>query len=321
MALKRFREAARTAIIIANEEQNAGEWSVLMFVNTVASRVLVFPGNYRTAHDVLFSMFMELKKNKIKIPAEMSKNLMILHSYILVKVGNDNFSLSIILPRSVTSRLRLNRFTLDWKTIRKARACWYVLPTTSASSHLVRTKHVHSFLLRTSFKLIGSCRCGQPADVNRYRVSSFGFGQLVLQLLSDAHATWVPWQDRPEVQEKHRRIRQVRHCHNLTALTNVCGIFHPLPFRRPNKTEEDEPVSPCPYCEFNVAETELVCPECKNELPYCVVTVRFCRVVFEMCDVIICDVSIVFQGRHIVKDDLTVCPQCKFPALLSEFLK
>ena len=95
MALKRFREAARTAIIIANEEQNAGEWSVLMFVNTVASRVLVFPGNYRTAHDVLFSMFMELKKNKIKIPAEMSKNLMILHSYILVKVGNDNFCPSI----------------------------------------------------------------------------------------------------------------------------------------------------------------------------------------------------------------------------------
>ena len=31
-------------------------------------------------------MYTELKKNKIKIPAEMSKNLMILHSYILVKV-------------------------------------------------------------------------------------------------------------------------------------------------------------------------------------------------------------------------------------------
>ncbi|ELT93993.1 hypothetical protein CAPTEDRAFT_173399 [Capitella teleta] len=66
MALKQYREAARTAIIIAREEQNAG--------------------NYRNAHDVLFSMYQELKKNKIKIPAEMANNLLILHSYILVKI-------------------------------------------------------------------------------------------------------------------------------------------------------------------------------------------------------------------------------------------
>jgi len=37
MALKQYREAARTAIIIAREDQNAG--------------------NYRNAHDVLFSMY------------------------------------------------------------------------------------------------------------------------------------------------------------------------------------------------------------------------------------------------------------------------
>ncbi|ERE89257.1 putative fizzy-related protein isoform 1 [Cricetulus griseus] len=66
MALKQYREAARTAIIIAREEQSAG--------------------NYRNAHDVLFSMYAELKSQKIKIPSEMATNLMILHSYILVKV-------------------------------------------------------------------------------------------------------------------------------------------------------------------------------------------------------------------------------------------
>ena len=37
MALKQYREAARTAIIIAREDQNAG--------------------NYRNSHDVLFSMY------------------------------------------------------------------------------------------------------------------------------------------------------------------------------------------------------------------------------------------------------------------------
>ncbi|XP_068448207.1 WD repeat-containing protein 19 [Clinocottus analis] len=66
MALQLYREAARTAIIIAREEQCAG--------------------NYRNAHDVLFSMYTELQAQKIKIPAEMATNLMILHSYLLVKV-------------------------------------------------------------------------------------------------------------------------------------------------------------------------------------------------------------------------------------------
>ncbi|XP_005392043.1 PREDICTED: WD repeat-containing protein 19 [Chinchilla lanigera] len=70
MALKQYREAARTAIIIAREEQCAG--------------------NYRNAHDVLFSMYAELKSQKIKIPSEMATNLMILHSYILVKIHVKN---------------------------------------------------------------------------------------------------------------------------------------------------------------------------------------------------------------------------------------
>lgn len=44
-------------------------------------------GNYRNAHDVLFSMYTELQAQKIKIPVEMATNLMILHSYLLVKVS------------------------------------------------------------------------------------------------------------------------------------------------------------------------------------------------------------------------------------------
>lgn len=49
---------------------------------------VIFIGNYRNAHDVLFSMYTELQAQKIKIPAEMATNLMILHSYLLVKVGS-----------------------------------------------------------------------------------------------------------------------------------------------------------------------------------------------------------------------------------------
>ena len=44
MARKQYKEAAKTAVIIAREEQSAG--------------------NYRNAHDVLYNMYQELVKNK-----------------------------------------------------------------------------------------------------------------------------------------------------------------------------------------------------------------------------------------------------------------
>lgn len=66
MARKQYKEASKSAIIIANEEQ----------VN----------GNYRNAHDVLFGMYQELIHNDIKVPHEMYSNLMLLHSYILVRL-------------------------------------------------------------------------------------------------------------------------------------------------------------------------------------------------------------------------------------------
>lgn len=66
MARKQYKEAGKSALIIANEEQ----------IN----------GNYRNAHDVLFAMYQELRHNGIKVPYEMYSNLMLLHSYILVRL-------------------------------------------------------------------------------------------------------------------------------------------------------------------------------------------------------------------------------------------
>ena len=66
MARKQYKEAAKTAVIIAREEQSAG--------------------NYRNAHDVLFNMYQELISNKISIPWEMCNNLMVLHSYTLARL-------------------------------------------------------------------------------------------------------------------------------------------------------------------------------------------------------------------------------------------
>jgi len=66
MSLKQYKEAAKTAVIIAREEQNAG--------------------NYRNAHDLIFGMCQELRKQKINISLEMQNSLMLIHSYLLAKV-------------------------------------------------------------------------------------------------------------------------------------------------------------------------------------------------------------------------------------------
>lgn len=66
MARKQFREAAKTSIIISNQEQIAG--------------------NYRAAHDLLYSMYQELKRNDLTVGNDMRASLTLLHRYILVRI-------------------------------------------------------------------------------------------------------------------------------------------------------------------------------------------------------------------------------------------
>lgn len=66
MARKQFREAAKTSVIISNQEQIAG--------------------NYRSAHDLLFSMYQELRRNGLTVANDMKFNLNLLHRYILVRI-------------------------------------------------------------------------------------------------------------------------------------------------------------------------------------------------------------------------------------------
>lgn len=66
MARKQFREAAKTSVIISSQEQIAG--------------------NYRSAHDLLFSMYQELRRNSLTVGSDMKSSLILLHRYILVRV-------------------------------------------------------------------------------------------------------------------------------------------------------------------------------------------------------------------------------------------
>ncbi|XP_055372379.1 WD repeat-containing protein 19 [Condylostylus longicornis] len=66
MARKHFKDAAKTAVVIANQEQ--------------------ISGNYRSAHDLLFSMYQELRRNNLSIASDMRHNLILLHRYTLVRI-------------------------------------------------------------------------------------------------------------------------------------------------------------------------------------------------------------------------------------------
>ncbi|EHB16212.1 WD repeat-containing protein 19, partial [Heterocephalus glaber] len=208
MALKQYQEAARTAIIIAREEQSAG--------------------NYRNAHDVLFSMYAELKSQKIKIPSEMATNLMILHSYILVKIHVKN-----------ADHLKGARMLIR-----------------VANNISKFPSHIVPILTSTVIE------CHRAGLKN----SAFSFAAMLM---------------RPE----YRNKIDSKYKKKIEAMV-----------RRPDTTETEEAMTPCPFCQFLLPECELLCPGCKNNIPYCIVT-----------------------GRHMLKDDWTVCPHCDFPALYSEF--
>ncbi|KAK6324407.1 hypothetical protein J4Q44_G00037490 [Coregonus suidteri] len=209
MALQQFREAACTAVIIAREEQAAG--------------------NYRNAHDVLFSMHTELRTQKIRIPAEMNTNLMILHSYILVKIHvkrGDHLKGARMLIRVSNN---ISKFP----------------------SHIVP--------ILTS-AVIECHRAG-------LRNSSFSFAAMLMRP-----------EYRHKIDPKYRK--------KIEAMV-----------RRPDTSEIEEVSTPCPYCGFLLPQCDLICPGCKNNLPYCIAT-----------------------GHHMLKEDWSVCPHCEFPALYSQLI-
>ncbi|KAL1115932.1 hypothetical protein AAG570_005427 [Ranatra chinensis] len=78
------------------------------------------------------------------------------------------------------------------------------------------------------------------------------------------------------------------------------GVVRRPPRGADNKLAVDraEATSPCPCCDYDLRESQLVCIQCSNTIPFCIAT-----------------------GRHIVRDDFTVCPNCQFPAIRSELIK
>lgn len=70
--------------------------------------------------------------------------------------------------------------------------------------------------------------------------------------------------------------------------------------RRRSANNEDAPedTSPCPVCGNAIPHSHLECPTTRDALPMCIVT-----------------------GRHMVLNDWCFCPNTKFPALFSEYVR
>ncbi len=67
--------------------------------------------------------------------------------------------------------------------------------------------------------------------------------------------------------------------------------------RKPVKQEDDpEGVSPCPYCKFDILDTRLDCPSCKNNTPFCI-----------------------SSGKQMLIKEWSCCPACKLLAIYSDF--
>ncbi|RWS31867.1 hypothetical protein B4U80_10810 [Leptotrombidium deliense] len=92
MKLGEYKDAAKTSLIIAAEQQNIGQ--------------------YKNSHQLLFQMCKELKQQQIAIPVDMLQYLQLIHSYLLIKVWcklNDSMKSAQLLIRCCSN---LSKFPL-----------------------------------------------------------------------------------------------------------------------------------------------------------------------------------------------------------------
>lgn len=158
MARKQYREAAKTSVIISSQEQIAG--------------------NYRSAHDLLFSMYQELRRNDLTVGSDMKFNLILLHRYILVRTHVKRGDHQMAAKLLVEVAKNISQF-----------------PS--------RKKFCEFFLNFLSDVFIFSRYC---TDINQHsdRVSTIRHEEVSLQLRGHVDAIGISRPHRPEIRKEDR---------------------------------------------------------------------------------------------------------------------
>lgn len=210
-ALGNYMQAAGTALIIAKQEQEMG--------------------NYKHAHTLLFRTYQDLKSQKLALPHELWRRLMILHSYVivkrLVKIG-DHVNAAQMLLRVA-------------KNIQQFPA--HVVP------------------ILTSVVI----------ECQRAKMSTEAY-QYACMLMRP--------ENRQQISEQYKK-----------KIENI--VRKPL---ADDAKDLQEVQTPCMYCGFMLADSQLDCPNCKNISPFCIVT-----------------------GMRMLRDDWSYCTACHFPARRAAF--
>eukprot|EP01006_Ploeotia_vitrea_P067153 TRINITY_DN96543_c0_g1_i1.p1 TRINITY_DN96543_c0_g1~~TRINITY_DN96543_c0_g1_i1.p1 ORF type:complete len:259 (+),score=6.86 TRINITY_DN96543_c0_g1_i1:89-778(+) len=187
-------------------------------------------GEYRVAHKTLFDTFQTLQRHNVKVPSDLKRNLMLLHSYIVVRV--------------LIKQLKDDE-TAAWILVRIAKNI---------------TKFPRDLVPILTSTVIKCQRVGLKGSMYEYAA----------MLIRPEHRNLIATKYKKKVQ-------------NVVRLNGKLGMVDPT-----------EPSSPCPFCNTLCPNTTLDCDNCKNTIPFCIVT-----------------------GKHMVNNDWSCCPCCKFPALHS----
>ncbi|KAH8960318.1 hypothetical protein BDL97_06G126400 [Sphagnum fallax] len=177
--LGNYEQATKAALLIAHQEQEMG--------------------NYKMAHQQLLGFCKVLQAQKRCVPLELSKQLMLLHSYILVK-----------------TLIRLG----DHR---------------SSARMLIRVaRHISKFPAHVTPILISTVIECQRSGLKR---TAFEYASMLM---------------RPE----YRSAISVAYKRKIENIV-----------RKPEKTEEEESLAPCPTCSLEIPETQLDCPACCCTIP------------------------------------------------------
>ncbi|KAJ1492862.1 hypothetical protein T484DRAFT_1770085 [Baffinella frigidus] len=246
MALGNFQQAARTAVIIANHEQQHG--------------------NYKVAHKMLFDTYKDLDSQDIPVPRKREETLMLLHS--LPPTCHD-----IPVPRELEETLMLLHSYIIVKTLVKNG------DHASGARMLVRVaKSISKFPEHIVPILTSTVITCQRANLKK---TSFEYASMLMRP-----------EYRANIAESYKKkIESIVRKPSKSYKEKIESIV-----REPSKAEDEEPVSPCPYCAMASPTTTLDCPGCKNRVPYCIAS-----------------------GLRMTADDWSMCPSCRFPALHSRF--